>query len=95
MILVNEEFLPGPFYMGKASRWVCAVAFLWICYTCAIFLLPTVYPIEFSTFNYAPVTLAIVLGAVMAWWVIDARHWFKGPVREIFVQVPGKESLPQ
>jgi hypothetical protein len=55
-----------------------------------------VYPIQFSTFNYAPIALGIVLGAVMGWWIIDARHWFKGPVREIFGVSSGKEtSLPQ
>ncbi|CAM6032994.1 unnamed protein product [Sphagnum compactum] len=96
MIIAKEKFHPGPFFLGTASRVVCAVAFLWICYTCVIFLLPTTYPIQFSTFNYAPIVLGIVLGAVMGWWIIDARHWFKGPVREIFGVPSGKEtSLPQ
>ncbi|KAH9549578.1 hypothetical protein CY35_10G027600 [Sphagnum magellanicum] len=93
MIIAKDKFHPGPFYLGNVgSRWVCAIAFLWICYTCSMFLLPTVYPITFSTFNYAPIALAIVLGAVMSWWAIDARHWFQGPVREISMgEIPDEE----
>lgn len=84
MVIKTENFKRGPFHLGGASRWVCLVAFLWICYTCVVFLLPTLYPIKLETFNYAPVALGVVLFFVMGWWVVDARHWFKGPVREIF-----------
>ncbi|CAN1316900.1 Amino-acid permease BAT1 [Linum perenne] len=56
---------------------------IWICYTCCVFLLPTMYPITWDTFNYAPVALGIGLGLIMLWWVLDARKWFKGPVRNI------------
>nr|XP_024395545.1 amino-acid permease BAT1 homolog isoform X5 [Physcomitrium patens] len=85
MVIKSENFKRGPFHLGGASRWICLVAFLWICYTCVIFLLPTSYPIKLETFNYAPVALGVVLAAVMGWWMVDARHWFKGPVREIFL----------
>ena len=84
MVIKDENFKPGPFRLGRASRVVCLVAFLWSCYTCVIFLLPTTYPITLGTFNYAPVALGIVLAMVMGWWTFDARHWFKGPVREIY-----------
>ncbi|CAI0395723.1 unnamed protein product, partial [Linum tenue] len=57
----------------------------WIGYTCSAFLLPTSYPIRLKTFNYAPVALAVCMGLVMLWWVLDARKWFKGPVRNIEV----------
>lgn len=83
MVMKEENFRPGPFYLRGASRPVCLVAFLWICYTCAVFLLPTVYPIKMDTFNYAPIALGVVLGLIMIWWVVDAREWFKGPVRNI------------
>ncbi|CAM6094876.1 unnamed protein product [Calypogeia fissa] len=85
MIIPSERFHPGPFHLGRFSRPVCLVAFLWICYTCTVFLLPTYYPLSTNTFNYAPVALATVLTAVMTWWVVDARHWFKGPVRNVDV----------
>ena len=83
MVMREEDFRPGPFYLGAASRPVCLVAFLWICYTCAVFLLPTAYPIKMDTFNYAPIALGVCLGLIMLWWALDARKWFKGPVRNI------------
>ncbi|KAK9691970.1 hypothetical protein RND81_09G232500 [Saponaria officinalis] len=83
MVMREENFKPGPFYLGRASRPICLIAFLWIGYTCSVFLLPTYYPITWSTFNYAPAALGIVLGLIMFWWIVDARTWFKGPVRNI------------
>lgn len=83
MTMAEKNFKAGPFYLGKARRPVCLVAFLWICYTCSVFLLPTTYPIAWNTFNYAPVALGIVLGLIMIWWMLDARKWFKGPVRNV------------
>ena len=86
LVMSEENFKPGPFYLGKARRPVCLVAFLWICYTCSVFLLPTLYPIAWDTFNYAPVALGVGLGLIMLWWLLDARKWFKGPVRNIDIQ---------
>ncbi|KAL5753463.1 hypothetical protein ACOSP7_023640 [Xanthoceras sorbifolium] len=83
MVMAEKNFKAGPFYLGKASRPICLIAFLWICYTCSVFLLPTYYPISWDTFNYAPVALGVGLGLVMLWWLLDARKWFKGPVRNI------------
>ncbi|KDP32854.1 hypothetical protein JCGZ_12146 [Jatropha curcas] len=86
LMMDEKNFKPGPFYLGRARRPVCLIAFLWICYTCSAFLLPTSYPIKWKTFNYAPVALGVSLSLIMLWWVLDARKWFKGPVRNIDVQ---------
>ncbi|PON91550.1 Amino acid/polyamine transporter [Trema orientale] len=86
MVMAEKHFKPGPFYLGKARRPICLVAFLWICYTCSAFLLPTIYPLRWKTFNYAPVALGVCLTLIMLWWVLDARKWFKGPVRNIDLQ---------
>jgi amino acid permease (GABA permease) len=83
MIMPKERFKPGPFYLGRASRPICLIAFLWICYTCSAFLLPTLYPVTWSTLNYAPIALGTALGSITLWWLVDARKWFKGPVRNI------------
>ncbi|KAK1300065.1 Amino-acid permease BAT1 [Acorus calamus] len=86
MIMDEKNFNPGPFRLGKASRPICLVAFLWICYTCSVFLLPTFYPIKWDTFNYAPIALGVSFSLILLWWVLDARRWFKGPVRNIDAQ---------
>ncbi|KAL3695805.1 hypothetical protein R1sor_009881 [Riccia sorocarpa] len=85
MIMLRKNFTPGPFHLGKASRAICAVAFLWICYSSSVFLLPTLYPLTLESFNYAPVALGVVLSFIMSWWILDARKWFSGPVRNIIV----------
>ncbi|KAL3676063.1 hypothetical protein R1sor_026011 [Riccia sorocarpa] len=97
IIMPRKNFNPGPFYLGRASRGVCTVAFLWICYTCSVFLLPTLYPLSWDTFNYAPVALSLVLALVMLWWILDARKWFKGPVRNIEVgyENAAAKTLPE
>lgn len=86
LVMDEKNFKPGPFYLGKARRPICLVAFLWICYTCSVFLLPTVYPLQWRTFNYAPIALGVTLTLVMLWWFLDARKWFKGPVRNVPLQ---------
>ncbi|KAF9622396.1 hypothetical protein IFM89_031199 [Coptis chinensis] len=83
MVMEESDFKPGPFYLGRARRPICLIAFLWICYTCSVFLLPTLYPLKWDTFNYAPVALGAGIALIMVWWAVDARHWFKGPVRNI------------
>ncbi|ERN08756.1 hypothetical protein AMTRI_Chr11g99480 [Amborella trichopoda] len=86
MVMEEKNFKAGPFYLGRARRPVCLIAFLWICYTCSIFLLPTLYPLKWDNFNYAPIALGVVLGIVLLWWLLDARKWFKGPVRNVEIQ---------
>ncbi|KAL3695810.1 hypothetical protein R1sor_009886 [Riccia sorocarpa] len=85
MIMPRKNFTPGPFHLGKASRAICTVAFLWICYSSSVFLLPTLYPLTWESFNYAPVALGVVLSFIMSWWILDGRKWFSGPVRNIIV----------
>ncbi|GMY06666.1 amino-acid permease BAT1 homolog [Fagus crenata] len=85
LVMDEKNFRPGPFYLGRASKPVCLISFLYICYTCSIFLLPTLYPLRWDTFNYAPVAVGVALALILLWWVLDASKWFKGPVRNIEV----------
>ncbi|XP_043720729.1 amino-acid permease BAT1 homolog [Telopea speciosissima] len=86
LVMDEKNFKPGPFFLGRTRRPICLVAFLWICYTCSVFLLPTFYPINWNSVNYAPIALVVCLTLIMLWWVLDARKWFKGPVRNIKLQ---------
>ena len=85
LVMDEKNFRPGPFYLGRASKPVCLISFLYICYTCSIFLLPTLYPLRWDTFNYAPIAVGVALALILLWWVLDASKWFKGPVRNIEV----------
>ncbi|XP_040997070.1 amino-acid permease BAT1 homolog [Juglans microcarpa x Juglans regia] len=86
LVMDEKDFKPGPFYLGRASKPICLIAFLYISYTCSVFLLPTLYPLQWDTFNYAPIAIAVLLTLIMLWWMLDARKWFKGPVRNIEFQ---------
>jgi hypothetical protein len=44
-----------------------------------LFMLPQASPINFTTFNYAVVAVAAVLGFATLYWVLSARKWFTGP----------------
>ncbi|XP_050255088.1 amino-acid permease BAT1 homolog [Quercus robur] len=83
LVMAEEHFKPGPFYLGKVSKPIRLVAFMWICFTCSTFLLPTTYPLQWTTFNYTSIALAVALTLIMSWWFLDARKWFKGPVKEL------------
>lgn len=83
LVVPEGRFKRGPFHLGRASRWVSAVALMWVCYTCSVFLLPTGYPIEWGNFNYAPIAVGLVMAFSMLWWVLDARKWFTGPIPNI------------
>ncbi|KAL3729043.1 hypothetical protein ACJRO7_033614 [Eucalyptus globulus] len=45
MVMEEKNFKPGPFYLGKASRAISLTVFLWMYYTCSVFLLLTLYPL--------------------------------------------------
>jgi hypothetical protein len=38
-----------------------------------------VYPVNMQNLNYASICVAITLVVATAWWVLDAKSWFKGP----------------
>ncbi len=45
---------------------------------------------SWSAFNYAPLTVGVVLFAVWAWWMLGARNTFTGPVRQINIDDTGR-----
>jgi hypothetical protein len=44
-----------------------------------LFMLPTVSPVNATTFNYTPIAVLVVLGFAGIWWLVSARNWFTGP----------------
>ena len=67
-----------------------APAIVWVVLYTIIGSLPTVPAgvyfssgFSWSAVNYAPLVLIAVIGAVAIWWLVSARHTFKGPVRTI------------
>ncbi|KAK9705147.1 hypothetical protein RND81_07G036300 [Saponaria officinalis] len=83
--LARKSFMPGPFNLGRYGVVVGWVAVLWVATISVLFSLPVSYPISITTLNYTPVAVGGLLILVIGSWIFSARHWFKGPVKNIDV----------
>jgi hypothetical protein len=48
-----------------------------------IFCLPELNPVNSQTLNYTPVAVGIILFWCIASWLLWARKWFVGPIRQL------------
>lgn len=88
--LVNPSgFIHGPFDLKWASRPVALVATLWICFITVVFCLPELNPVNSQTLNYTPVAVGIIGIWCILSWVLWARKWFVGPIRQIEAEMAG------
>jgi amino acid transporter len=101
----GDSFTPGPWTLGRWYKVVDVIAILWVIFICILFILPTTeaaapWSSQFSlkSFNYAPAAVGIVIVLVGAWWLLSARHWFKGPIRTVDMPddaPPPLDALPE
>ena len=75
----GENFKRGPWHLGRWSYVVGWTAVTWVVIIFFLFMLPQFGPIGWSTFNYACIAVAVVIGFAGIYWLVSARHWFKGP----------------
>jgi amino acid permease (GABA permease) len=75
----GEAFKRGPWHLGRWSYVVGWTAVVWVVIIFFLFMLPQVGPITFTTFNYAVIAVLAVIGFAGIYWLVSARHWFKGP----------------
>lgn len=75
--------MKGPFNLGLLSRPVAFVAVAWIGFITIIFCLPTANPVTSKSLNYTVVAVGIIAIFSLSAWVLWARKWFVGPIREI------------
>jgi amino acid transporter len=76
----GDAFVPGPWTLGRWGRPVARVAVGWVMVEMVLFVLPESSPVSVHTFNYAGVTVGIVLLVAAAWWWVSARRTYTGPV---------------
>ena len=81
--LARRSFVPGPFNLGRYGIFVGWVAVLWVTTISVLFSLPVEYPITNETLNYTPVAVGCMLIVTISTWILNAQHWFKGPVTNI------------
>jgi amino acid transporter len=85
----GENFERGAWHLGKHYKWIDWIAILWIVFICLVFMLPTFkggVPFQagflWLDFNYTVLPVAAAFLLFGGWYVLSARKWFKGPVRQ-------------
>ena len=76
----SSDFKVGPWHLGAWSRPIGWIAVIWVIAISVLFMLPTATPITITNFNYAPVAVVGLFVIITIWWLVSARHWFKGPI---------------
>ncbi|KAI0732146.1 amino acid/polyamine transporter I [Fomitopsis betulina] len=86
------RFVRGPFHLGALSLPVASVAVVWIAFITVAFVLPEENPVGAQTLNYAAVAVGIVLAYALGFWVLSARKWFTGPIKQVNGERSGAET---
>ena len=88
-IRAGEAFEHGAWSLGRHYKWISPIAVAWIALVCIIFLLPFspngipgAEEFDWALVNYAPLTVGGALILFGGWYLLSARNWFTGPVRE-------------
>ena len=81
--IYGKRFKRGPFHLGPFSYPVAVISCLWIVFISIAFILPQANPVDSQTLNYAIVAVGIVITYALGFWLISARKWFTGPIKQI------------
>jgi amino acid transporter len=88
-IRAGSRFRSGAWSLGRHYRWISPLAVAWIVFICVVGLLP-VSPggipgtsrFNWEVVNFSPLTVGAALVLFGGWYLLSARKWFTGPVRE-------------
>ncbi len=85
----GEAFERSAWHLGKHYKWIDVVAILWIAFISIVFLLPFAYGgipwnkgFDWNLVNYTPLTVGGAFVLFGGWYLLSAKNWFKGPVRQ-------------
>jgi amino acid transporter len=85
----GDSFQHGAWHLGRHYKWIDWIAIVWIFFICIMFMLPFakvgIPGNEGFTWDFVNYTPILVGGALLlfgGWWLISARKWFKGPIRQ-------------
>jgi amino acid transporter len=85
----GEEFERGAWHLGRHYKWIDWVAVIWIAFICLIFFAPFASVgipgnegFTWDFVNYTPLTVGTAFLLFGGWYVLSAKKWFKGPIRQ-------------
>jgi amino acid transporter len=82
LMLDRKNFVPGPFSLGKWSKWNGMMALAWISFISVLFMLPTQGPVTVSNMNYAVAIFGVLWVLVGIYWFLRGRKIFHGPIKD-------------
>jgi len=87
---MGDKFVQGEWNLGKHWKWMGPVAVLEVIIVSVYFMLPTVPAgvpfrkgFSWTSANYTPIAVVVILGGALIWWFAGANKHFKGPVRTL------------
>ena len=85
----GDKFERGAWHLGRHYKWVDLLAILWIVFICLVFMFPFAYTgvpwntgFTWTAFNYTPIMVGAAFLLFGGWYLLSARRWFKGPIRQ-------------
>ena len=88
-IRAGSRFERGAWSLGRHYRWVSPLAVAWIAFICVVGILPVspkgvpgAADFDWELVNFAPITVGAALILFGGWYLLSARKWFTGPIRE-------------
>lgn len=84
----RDKLVPGSFSLGSWFVPIGAIAVAWVTFIDVLLIFPTVRPTTANNMNYAVVIIMSVFIYASLSWIISARKWFTGPVRNITEESP-------
>jgi amino acid transporter len=85
---LGSRFEHGAWSLGRHYKWIDVIALGWVAVIAVLFSLPLFEDglpwspnFSWSLTNYTVLWFAGIGFFFGGWWVVSARHWFKGPVR--------------
>jgi len=81
VLVAPERFHPGPWHLGKFSMPIGIVGLVFVALMVPIMCLPAVTGADLTvqTMNWTICVYGGPMTAIMIWWAVSARKWFKGP----------------
>jgi len=94
---LGDRFVPGPWTLGRKYKvlgWIASIEIIIICIYFILPIVPAGVPwsdkFTWSAVNYAPLAVGGVVLLVGLWWLLSARKWFTGPIRNVDEPVPAQ-----
>lgn len=81
VFFVGNRFRAGPWNLGRASIPIGMIASAFVALMVPVLCLPSVTGknLDVQTMNWTCLVYGGPMVAIMIWWVVSARKWFKGP----------------